>query len=493
MGARARRRAPRDRRPRRALLPHAGADARREHAHRLRVRRRRGRARAVRAHVVPVARGRRRQPIDPEVALAETRDVLARVDRRGDVELPAESRDVVLRSLMVLKALTYAPTGGIVAAPTTSLPEWIGGVRNWDYRYCWLRDATLTLLALLNAGYVDEAQHWRRLAAARGRGRSGRHADHVRRRRRAAADGVRAALAPGLRGLGAGAGRQRRERPVPDRRLRRGDGRAVSGARRTGSPKETAGVGAPEASCSTYLETIWDEPDDGIWEIRGEPRHFVHSKVMAWVAFDRAVRTVETQGLDGPVDRWRALRDAIHARGVRARLRRGARLVHAVVRLDRARREPAHDPARRLPARRRPARARARSTRSSATSSSDGFVLPLSHARDGRRRPAAGRGRLPAVLVLARRLPRAARAPRRGARALRAAVALANDVGLLSEEYDPVAKRMLGNFPQAFTHLALVNSAFNVMPHLPSPMKRGTQRIRSVDALSPAPPAPPRR
>ena len=212
---------------------------------------------------------------------------------------------------MALKAMTSETTGAIVAAPTTSLPEDIGGVRNWDYRYCWLRDSVLALEALLAGGYTDEALGFRDFMARAGHGRSGQGPDHVRDRRRAAADGVRARRAARLRGLHPGPGRQRGLRAVPARRLRRG-----RSAWRTAPPSCSAvsrsGCGRAGARSIEYVESIWREPDDGIWESRGPRRHYTYSKVMAWVVFDRAVRLVERFGLDAPLERWKQVRDEIH-------------------------------------------------------------------------------------------------------------------------------------------------------------------------------------
>ena len=222
---------------------------------------------------------------------------------------------------MILKALTYAPTGGIVAAPTTSLPEQIGGVRNWDYRYCWLRDAAFTLWALNIGGYTDEARAWRNWLLRVGGGRSGSAAGHVRRHRRDAAVRAGARLAVRLRGLAARAHRQRGGRAVPARRLRRGARRAPPGARCSASNR-TRQHGRSSDIWSTSSSTTGSEPDEGIWEVRGPRRQFTHSKVMAWVALDRAVRAIERYGLEGPLDEWRAVRAADPRRGVRQGLRR---------------------------------------------------------------------------------------------------------------------------------------------------------------------------
>ncbi|MGZ8716087.1 MAG: glycoside hydrolase family 15 protein [Gaiellaceae bacterium] len=407
--------------------------------------------------------------IDPEIALAETESFWREWNDTCDIDLPADRRDIVRRSLMVLKALTYAPTGGIVAAPTTSLPESIGGVRNWDYRYCWLRDATLTLLALLNAGYVDEATDWRRWLL-----------------RAVAGDPADIQIMYGVGG----------ERRLTELELAWLDGYegstpvrvgnaasdqlqidvfgelmdALYQARAHGLAKERPAWELQKVLLG-YLELIWRDPDNGIWEVRGVPRHFVHSKVMAWVAFDRAVRSVETQELVGPVDHWRAIRDEIHReiceRGFDAELGSftqsydSRELDASLLLIPLVGFLPASD-------------ARVRGTVEAIEGSlvENGLVLRYRTHESGVDGLPPGEGVfLPCSFWLVDCLELLKR--HEDAHALfDRLVGLANDLGLISEEYDPVAKRLLGNFPQAFTHLALVNSAFNVMPHLPSPMRR---------------------
>src|SRR6266550_6793009 len=219
--------------------------------------------------------------------------------------------DAVHRSLMVLKALTYAPTGGIVAAVTTSLPEQIGGARNWDYRFCWLRDATLTLLALMQADHVDEALAWRSWLL---RAVAGDPADLQIMYGVAGERRLTELELPWLRGYEGSApvriGNAASEQLQVDVYGEVMD--ALYQARAHGLPKQQH-AWALQRTLLRYLERAWSRPDQGIWEIRDEPKHFVHSKVMAWVAFDRAVRSVEEHELDGPVDRWRGVRDSIHA------------------------------------------------------------------------------------------------------------------------------------------------------------------------------------
>ena len=236
------------------------------------------------------------------------------------------------RSLITLKALTYGPTGGIVAAPTTSLPEQLGGVRNWDYRYCWLRDATFTLLALIDVGYLNEAAAWRDWLL---RSVAGWPSDMQimygpageRRLTELELDWL-----PGYEGarpvrVGNAAARQF-QLDVYGELMD-----ALLQAREAGLEPDDERLATAASRCCGFVEKAWREPDEGIWEVRGPRRHFMHSKVMAWVAVDRAVKTVERFGLDGPVDRWRRAARRDPRRGLRARLRRRARHVHAVLRL----------------------------------------------------------------------------------------------------------------------------------------------------------------
>jgi GH15 family glucan-1,4-alpha-glucosidase len=407
--------------------------------------------------------------IDPEVALAETEGFWREWNTKCTADVPEEWRDLLHRSLMTLKTLIYAPTGGIVAAPTTSLPEWIGGVRNWDYRYCWLRDATLTLLALLQAGHVDEALDWRKwlLRAVAGDPSDIQIMYSVAGERRLTEFEL-----PWLPGYEASTpvrvGNAASEQIQIDVFGEVMD--ALYQARAHGLAKEPH-AWALQKTLLAYLEDAWQEPDQGIWEIRSVPRHFVHSKVMAWVAFDRAVRTIEEQGLEGDVDKWRDVRDTIHAqvceRGFDAKLGSFVRsygskeLDASLLLLPLVGFLPASDP-----------RIRGTIEAIEADLVEDGLVLRYRTHRKGVDGLPPGEGVfLPCSFWLVDCYELIGR--RDEARALfNRLVGLANDVGLLAEEYDPAAGRLLGNFPQAFTHLALVNSAFNVLPHLPSPMHR---------------------
>jgi GH15 family glucan-1,4-alpha-glucosidase len=406
--------------------------------------------------------------IEPEVALAETESFWREWNAGSSVELPEEWRDVLNRSLMVLKALTYAPTGGIVAAPTTSLPEWIGGVRNWDYRYCWLRDATLTLLALLQADHVDEALDWRAWLL---RAIAGDPADLQIMYSVAGERRLTEFELPWLSGYEGSApvriGNAASEQLQVDVYGEVMD--ALYQARAHGIRKEQHAWDL-QKTLLRYLETAWTQPDEGIWEIRGEPKHFVHSKVMSWVAFDRGVRAVEEHGLDGPADRWREIRASIHAEVCERGYDQGLgsfvqsygsqELDASLLLIPLVGFLPGSD-------------RRVRGTIEAIERDllQDGLLLRYrTHSEVDGLPPGEGVF-LPCSFWLVDCYVLAGRRDEASA-LFKRLVGLANDVGLLAEEYDPKSQRLLGNFPQAFTHLALVNSAFNLVPHLPSPMHR---------------------
>jgi len=369
----------------------------------------------------------------------------------------AEWSDAINRSAITLKALTYAPTGGIVAAPTTSLPELLGGSRNWDYRFCWLRDATLTLLALRNAGYFDEACAWRDwlLRAAAGSPSQLQTLYGLGGERRLTEFDI--PWLPGYEGscpvrIGNAAHLQVQldvYGEVMD---------VLHQSRREGL--SNGEDWAFQAALLEHLESIWRDPDEGMWEIRGEPQHFTYSKVMTWVAFDRGIRAIETSGLDGPVDRWRAQRDAIRAEvcahgfdptlGSFVQSFGSKELDASLLLLPTTGFLPTDDP-------------RIRSTIEAVERRLfvDGFLLRYDTKTSDDGLP-TGEGAFLAcsfwladAYVLLGRLDDARRLFER-------LLSLRNDVGLLSEEYDTKAQRLVGNFPQAFSHIALINTAHNL-------------------------------
>lgn len=396
---------------------------------------------------------------DPDESLESTRGFWHRWSSHCTYKGPW--RDDVMRSLITLKSLTYHPTGGIVAAPTTSLPEQLGGSRNWDYRFCWLRDATLMLLGLMNAGYYREAAQWRDwlLRAAAG------HPDQVQ-------------IMYGLSGE-----RQLREWELPwlpgyegASPVRVGNAAheqlqldifgevmdALHQARLGGIP-ESAEAWNLEQQLLERLEKIWQKPDQSIWETRGRPQHFTHSKVMAWVAFDRAVKSAEKYDLDGPIDRWRKIRDRIHAevcdkafdknlnaftQSYDSKLADASTLAIALVGFL-----PADDP-------------RVRGTVEYVEKHLlvDGLVLRYdSSATDDGLPPGEGAFLACSFWLVENYvlLGRREDAERMFDRLRK----MANDVGLLSEEYDPELKRHAGNFPQGFSHIALLSAAYTITRH----------------------------
>jgi GH15 family glucan-1,4-alpha-glucosidase len=395
-------------------------------------------------------------PTDPNQALATTEQFW-----RGwtaTCEHDGPFADIVARSLITLKALTYAPTGGIVAAPTTSLPEWIGGVRNWDYRFCWLRDATLTLLAFMNAGYYEEAAAWREwlLRAVAGRPEQAQIMYGIAGERRLVEWEV--PWLPGFRNSGpVRIGNSAHNQLQLDVYGEVMD--ALHQARRGGIGQSDDGW-AVQIAFLKHLETAWTEADESIWEVRSGRRHFTYSKVMAWVAFDRAIKSAEEYRLDGPLDRWRTLRMEIHADVCRkgfdpqqqsfVQSYDSKELDASLLLLPVVGFLPPQDP-------------RVIGTIEAIERGLmvGGFVQRYDTSRSDDGLP-PGEGAFLAcsfwlvdAYVMLGRLDDAQALFKRLA-------ALCNDVGLLSEEYDPQSKELLGNFPQAFSHVALVNSAFNL-------------------------------
>ncbi len=396
--------------------------------------------------------------VDPEIALRETLDFWT-MWSQGGTPLTGPYREPIMRSLLTLKALTYQPTGGIVAALTTSLPEQIGGPRNWDYRYCWLRDSTYTLQALVSAGYLAEARAWREWLL-----------------RAVAGDPADLQIMYGLDGT----------RRLPEAELPWLSGYEGSSPVRTGNAAsdqlqldvwgETldglclardAGLGTREDAWDVqialmeHLEGAWEQPDNGLWEMRGARRHFTHSKVMAWVAADRMARAVRTHPhLHGPAARWEALRDTIHAdviaHGYDADRRTftqsygSAALDASLLLIPRVGFLPATDPRVRgtIAAIRRDLTQDGLVRRYQTTGSDDGLT--------------GGEGLfLACSFWLVDALHLAGR-QREATELFERLLELRNDVGLLSEEWDPVAGRQLGNTPQAFSHFPLVTSGLQL-------------------------------
>jgi GH15 family glucan-1,4-alpha-glucosidase len=399
--------------------------------------------------------------IDPFTTLQETERLWRGwSDRCPDVGPWTEA---VKRSVITLKALTYAPSGGMVAAATTSLPEQLGGVRNWDYRYCWLRDATFTLQAFMHLGYYDEARAWR---------------DWIMRAVAGSPDQIQIMY-------GVGGERWLPEMMVPwlpgyenSSPVRIGNeahrqlqidvygelADAMVQARKGGIENNTERARAMRPLVMDYLARAWREPDEGIWEVRGGPQHFVHSKVMAWVAFDRAANTVAAEGLNEQAARWRAIADEIHAevceRGFDGELNSfvqaygSKRLDASLLLIPLVGFLPANDP-------------RMQGTLRAVESKLliDGEFVPRYQSENAADGLPAGEGTFLACsfwlvdnYILQGRYAEARKL-------FDCLIARCNDVGLLAEEIDPSSGRMLGNFPQAYSHVGLINCALSLSRH----------------------------
>ncbi|MBR1151909.1 glycoside hydrolase family 15 protein [Bradyrhizobium sp. JYMT SZCCT0428] len=409
-------------------------------------------------------------PIDPAVALQETEAFWSEWSARCSYE--GEHRDLVMRSLITLKALTYAPTGGIVAAPTTSLPEQLGGPRNWDYRFCWLRDATFTLLALMNSGYTEEALAWHNwlLRAVAGSPANMQIMYGIMGERRLLE--WEAGWLPGYEGA----------QPVRVGNAAHAQlqldvyGELIDAFHqwRIAKLELYEGSWALECTVLEHLAEQWDQPDHGIWERRGDGKHYVSSKVMCWVAFDRGIKSAEKFGFKAPLEKWRTLRDTIHRdvceKGFDRELNAfvesyGSKMLDASILL--------------LPSVGflEPTDPRVRGTLVAIEKHlmRDGFVL-RHDPREVEQQPAEGAFLacslwLADAYVLTGELDKA--------RALfERVVAIANDVGLLAEEFDTGAGRQTGNFPQALTHIALINTAHNLSAAKQTTEKPAMQRSK---------------
>jgi GH15 family glucan-1,4-alpha-glucosidase len=395
-------------------------------------------------------------PIDTEQALRDAEEFWA--DWSGRCNHDGQYRDLVMRSLITLKALTYAPTGGIVAAPTTSLPEKLGGARNWDYRFCWLRDATFTLLALMNSGYTEEALAWHNWLL---RSVAGSPADMQIMYGIAGQRRLLEWEATWLPGYG-GAQPVRVGNAAHAQLQLDVYGELIDAFHqwRMAKIELDQGTWALECKVLEHLEEVWDDPDHGIWERRGESRHYVSSKVMTWVAFDRAIKSAERFGLEGPTDRWKALGDTICREVCDKGFDReqnafvesyGSKMLDAsILLLPSVGFLPASDP-----------RIKGTLQAIERHMMRDGFVLRHDPRElPDEQQPAEG-AFLACSLWLADAYTLAGELDKAQALFDRV-VAVANDLGLLAEEYDSGAGRQTGNFPQALTHIALINTAHNL-------------------------------
>lgn len=403
------------------------------------------------------------RPLDARFAVEDTQKWWE--DWAKKSEYKGEYKDQVMRSLLTLKALTYKPTGGIVAAPTTSLPEQLGGVRNWDYRYCWLRDATFTLLSFISAGYDEEASAWREwlLRAVAG--------DPEEMQIMYGVGGERSLREYEIEWLGG----YESSKPV-----RIGNAAydqfqldvygevidAIFQARRTNMAPDPS-AWELEKTIIGFLETAWQQPDNGIWEVRGSRKHFTHSKVMAWVAFDRAIQSVEKFGLDGPIDKWKKIRQQIHdqvcekgfdkERGTFTQYYGSKSLDSACLMIPLVGFLPPKDQ-----------RIKGTVDAIQRELCKDGFLLrySVSSAEVQQVDPLPGQEGtfLPCSFWLADVLALIGR-KKESETMFKKLLSLTNDLGLISEEYDTINNRLIGNFPQAFTHISLINTAMGLSPH----------------------------
>ncbi len=379
---------------------------------------------------------------------------------------------LVMRSLITLKALTFAPTGGIVAAPTTSLPEKLGGQRNWDYRFCWLRDATFTLLALMNSGYTEEASAWHNwlLRAVAGSPANMQIMYGIMGQRRLLE--WEAGWLPGYEGA----------RPVRVGNAAHAQlqldvyGELIDAFHQSRMAKLQLDEGSWALECTVleHLTEVWDQPDHGIWERRGDGKHYVSSKVMTWVAFDRGIKSAEKFGFKAPLEKWRTLRDTIHRDVCEKGFDRtqnsfvesyGSRLLDAsILMLPSVGFLPPSD-------------TRVRGTLAAIERHliRDGFVLRHDPREvSDEKQPIEG-AFLACSLWLADAYVLTGEFEK-GQALFDRVVAIANDLGLLAEEFDTVACRQTGNFPQALTHIALINTAHNLSAAKASTEKPAMQR-----------------
>jgi GH15 family glucan-1,4-alpha-glucosidase len=412
------------------------------------------------------------EPIDPAQALQDTEDFWT--EWSGRCTYQGDSRDLVMRSLITLKALTFAPTGGIVAAPTTSLPEKLGGARNWDYRYCWLRDATFTLLALMNSGYTEEASAWHNwlLRAVAGSPANMQIMYGIMGQRRLLE--WEAGWLPGYEGA----------QPVRVGNAAHAQlqldvyGELIDAFHQSRVAELQLDAGAWDLECAVidHLAEVWNQPDHGIWERRGDGAHYVSSKVMTWVAFDRGIKSAEQFGFKAPLDRWRSLRDEIHREvcdnGFDRELNSfvesyGSQLLDAsILLLPSVGFLPASDP-------------RVRGTLAAIEKymMRDGFVLRHDPREISNETQPIEGAFLACTLWLADAYVLAGETGQAQILFDRV-VAVANDLGLLAEEFDSGASRQTGNFPQALTHIALINTAHNLSDAKKPAAKPAMQRSK---------------